>query len=109
MRSLELARKAGVKLGFGTDLLGQLQDDQCKEFLIRAQAMKPFEIIQLGDDHQCRDPAEAGRAWRTVPGAYADLLVIDGNPYPDLNLFQDEGKHLSAIMKGGRFYKNRLN
>src|SRR5438874_165895 len=34
LRSLDLARKAGVKIGFGTDLLGQLQNDQCLEFTI---------------------------------------------------------------------------
>ena len=109
MRSLELARKAGVKLGFGSDLLGQLQDDQCKEFLIRAQAMKPFEIIQSATIINAEILQKQGELGELVPGAYADLLVIDGNPYEDLNLFQDEGKHLSAIMKGGRFYKNRLN
>src|SRR5207237_5120864 len=36
LRSVELARRAGVKVGFGTDLLGQLQNDQCREFLIRS-------------------------------------------------------------------------
>ena len=41
-------------------------------------------------------------------GAFADLLVIDGNPLKDLKLFQEQGKHLSMIMKGGRFYKNEL-
>jgi imidazolonepropionase-like amidohydrolase len=109
MRSLELARKAGVKLGFGSDLLGQLQDDQCKEFLIRAQAMKPFEIIQSATIINAEILQKQGELGELVPGAYADLIVIDGNPYEDLNLFQDEGRHLSAIMKGGRFYKNTLN
>ena len=42
-------------------------------------------------------------------GAFADLIVVDGNPLKNLKLFQEEGKHLSAIMKGGRFHKNRLN
>jgi imidazolonepropionase-like amidohydrolase len=42
-------------------------------------------------------------------GAFADLLVIDGNPLKDLKLFLDQGQHLSAIMKAGRFHKNRLH
>src|SRR5947207_5419640 len=46
LRSVELARKAGVKLGFGTDLLGQLQDDQCGEFLVRAAILPAAEIIR---------------------------------------------------------------
>ena len=37
------------------------------------------------------------------------LLLIDGNPLKNLGLFQEQGKHLAAIMKGGRFHKNSLN
>jgi imidazolonepropionase-like amidohydrolase len=43
------------------------------------------------------------------PGAFADLLVVDGNPFRNLSLLQEQGQHLSLIMKGGRFHKNRLN
>ena len=43
------------------------------------------------------------------PGAFADLIVVDGNPLKNLGLFQEQGKHLSAIMKGGKFHKNRLD
>ena len=48
-------------------------------------------------------------SWLVLRSA-AQLMLdeLDGNPYEDLGLFQDEGRHLSAIMKGGRFYKNRL-
>lgn len=43
-----------------------------------------------------------------APEPAADLLLVDGNPLGDLGLFQDQGAHLSAIMKGGRFHKNCL-
>jgi imidazolonepropionase-like amidohydrolase len=43
------------------------------------------------------------------PGAFADLIVVDGNPLKDLTLLQDQGRHLSAILKGGRFHKNTLH
>ena len=35
------------------------------------------------------------------PGAFADLLVVDGNPLKDLGVLQEQGKHLAVIMKGG--------
>jgi imidazolonepropionase-like amidohydrolase len=41
-------------------------------------------------------------------GAIADLLVVDGDPTADVALLQGQGEHLSVIMKGGRFVKNRL-
>ena len=43
-----------------------------------------------------------------APGALADLLVVDGNPLTDLDLFQDQGAHLPVVMQGGRFHRNRL-
>jgi hypothetical protein len=42
-------------------------------------------------------------------GAFADIVVVDGNPLKDLTLLQDQGRHLAAIMKGGWFYKNSLH
>jgi imidazolonepropionase-like amidohydrolase len=97
-----------VKIGFGSDLLGQLQDDQCREFLIRAAVMKPQEIIHSATIVNAEIVQRPGQLGEIVPGAYADLLVVDGDPYKDLGLFQDQGAHLSAIIKGGRFYKNQL-
>jgi imidazolonepropionase-like amidohydrolase len=108
LRSVELARNAGVNIGFGTDLLGQLQNDQCREFLIRAELMKPAEIVHSATIVNAEIVQRAGELGELKPGAFADLLVVDGDPLADLGLFQDEGRHLSAIMKGGRFYKNRL-
>ena len=52
----------------------------------------------------CRAGSASSRA-----GAIADLLVVDGDPSKDVRLFQDQGAHLSVIMKEGRFHKNRLN
>jgi imidazolonepropionase-like amidohydrolase len=108
LRSVELARNASVKIGFGTDLLGQLQNDQSREFLVRADLMKPAEIIRSATLVNAEILQRAGELGELTPGAFADLIVVDGDPLADLGLFQDEGKHLSAIMKGGRFYKNRL-
>jgi imidazolonepropionase-like amidohydrolase len=108
LRSVEIARRAGVRIGFGTDLLGQLQDDQSREFLIRSDLMKPMEIIRSATVVNAEILQKPGELGELVPGAYADLLVVDGDPTRDLGLFQDQGRHLSAIMKGGVFYKNRL-
>ena len=52
---------------------------------------------------------QEGKLGTLKAGAYADLLLIDGDPLKNLGLFQEQGKHLAAIMKGGRFHKNQLN
>jgi imidazolonepropionase-like amidohydrolase len=50
-----------------------------------------------------------GRLGTLAPGAFADLIVMDGNPLQNLGLFQDQGRHLAAIMKGGQFHKRTLH
>lgn len=40
-----------------------------------------------------------------APGSYADLLVVDGDPTEDPTLFQNDGRALRAIMRGGRFFR----
>jgi len=51
---------------------------------------------------------QEGKLGTIAPGAFADLLVVDGNPLKNLGLFQDGGPHLSVIMKAGKFHKNAL-
>ena len=41
-------------------------------------------------------------------GAYADLLIVDGDPLTDIALVADPEANLRLIMKGGRIYKNAL-
>ncbi len=41
-------------------------------------------------------------------GAFADLLVVDGNPLDDIHLIENPGKNLSIVMKDGVIYKNTL-
>jgi imidazolonepropionase-like amidohydrolase len=53
-----------------------------------------------------RKPGELGVI---APGAYADLLVVDGNPLEDIGLLADPERYFAAIMKGGEFCKNRLD
>ncbi len=107
-RSLEICRRVGVPVAYGSDLLGQLQEEQSREFLIRGEVMKPLEVIQSATTVAARVLRQEGKLGVIAPGALADLLVVDGDPLGDLGLFQDQGAHLAAIMKGGRFHKNRL-
>jgi imidazolonepropionase-like amidohydrolase len=108
LRSLELCPSAGAEIGFGTDLLGQLQDDHCLEFLIRSEVLSPAEIIRSATITNARIVRQEGLLGELVPGAHADILVIDGNPLQDLNLFQDQGAHIPFIMKAGVPVKNTL-
>lgn len=41
-------------------------------------------------------------------GAYADLLLVDGNPLDDVSIPGDNGKNIALIMRDGKIYKNAL-
>jgi imidazolonepropionase-like amidohydrolase len=109
LRSLEICKRHGVPVAYGTDLLGQLQTEQSQEFTIRAQVVSPIEIIRSATTIGARLLRMEGKLGCLKPGAFADLIVVNGNPLKNLALFQEQGKHLSAIVKGGRFHKNTLN
>ncbi len=42
-------------------------------------------------------------------GAYADILVVKGNPLEDIELLVDPAKNIGVIMKDGKMYKNTLD
>jgi imidazolonepropionase-like amidohydrolase len=107
LRSLELAKRAGVRMAFGSDLLGQLQPDQSQEFLLRG-ALSPQEIVHSATIVAAELLGRPGELGVIAPGALADLLVVDGNPLKDLGLFQEQGAHIPVVMQGGRFHRNRL-
>lgn len=104
--SLDICRQAGVKVGFGSDLLGQLQEEQSREFLLRREVMTPIEIIRSATTIGAEIVRMQGKLGIIEPGAIADLLVVDGNPLEDLSLLQDQGAHLSVIMQQGRLHKH---
>jgi imidazolonepropionase-like amidohydrolase len=108
LQSLEYAKAAGVQLGLGTDLLGELHGYQSLEFSLRAEVLSPFEVIRSATTVNAALLNRSGELGVIAPGALADLLVVDGNPLIDLSLLQEQGKHLLLIMKGGQFYKNTL-
>ncbi|UYN95051.1 MAG: amidohydrolase family protein [Enhydrobacter sp.] len=108
LRSLEICKKSGVEVGYGSDLLGPLQVEQSREFLFRAEVLKPLEIIRQATTVGAKILRQEGRLGVIEPGAHADLIAIDGNPLRRLELFLDQGAHLPMIMKAGRFHKNTL-
>jgi imidazolonepropionase-like amidohydrolase len=107
-RSLEIATRAGVRVAFGTDV-GSCPDAQSREFLIRAEVQSAAEILRSATVVSAEVVRMAGKIGVVTPGAFADLLVVDGDPLEDLTVLLGQGEHLAAIMKEGAFYKNALN
>jgi len=103
--SLEILQRAGVKIGYGTDLLGPMHRHQSREFVIRAEAMAPFDIICSATIVNAELLNRVGELGIVAPDARADLIAVDGDPLADIALFDGQGEHLTHIMKDGVFYK----
>ena len=56
-----------------------------------------------------RNPYKAGPIGAIEPGAYADLLIVNGNPLEEISILEDPEKNLNFTMKDGQVYKNTLN
>ncbi len=108
-RSLEICKAAGVKVAYGSDLLGALAVDQSREFSIRAEVQKPIEVIRAATTIAAEVVRRPGRLGTIAPDAWADLIVVDDDPLKDITLLEGQGRHLAAIMKGGKFHKNRMS
>ena len=101
LRSLEIYRKAGVKMGFGSDLLGESQRLQSDEFRLRAEVLSPAEAIASATIVGAEVLGMPDRLGRLVPGALADILVVDGNPLRDVECLLGQGERIPLVMKEG--------
>jgi len=108
LRSLEIYRKAGVKMGYGSDLLGPSQRLQSDEFRIRAEILGVREVIASATVIGAEVLGMEGKLGRIVPDALADVLVVDGNPFRDISCLLGQGEHIPLVMKAGKVQYDRL-
>jgi imidazolonepropionase-like amidohydrolase len=101
-------RKAGLTMAFGTDLLGEMHRHQSEEFVIRGRVLPAQEVIASATHVAAKLLRLEGRIGIVAPGAYADLIAVDGDPLKDLALLTGQGRHMPLIMKGGKAIKKTL-
>jgi len=114
----KLAKKYRVKVAFGTDLLFDptLGPKQGKFLAKLKRWFTPYEALRIATSTNAellalsgpRNPYQAGPLGVVKEGAYADLLLVEGNPLENLDLVADPDKNFKVIMKDGRVYKNTL-
>jgi imidazolonepropionase-like amidohydrolase len=105
LRALELAHRGGVAIAFGTDLLGAMHQYQSTEFTIRAQVQPPAAIVRAATVVAAKLLNLEGQVGVVAEGAYADLLLVDGNPLEDAGVLAAPDRHLKLIMKGGHLVR----
>lgn len=108
MKSLEIMRKAGLMMAYGTDLLGPMHRHQSEEFVIRAGILSAREAIRSATADAATLLRMEGEIGCISKGAHGDLIVVDGNPLKKIELLTEQGRHMPMIVKGGRLVKDQL-
>ncbi|MDH5538939.1 MAG: amidohydrolase family protein [Rhizobacter sp.] len=109
IEAVRIARSEGVPVVFGTDLLGHMHERQSGEFDLRLAAMTPVEILQSATFVAAQLMRQEGEIGQLVAGAWADLLVIEGDPTRDLAMLAEPAQGIRLVMKGGRVVRGKLS
>lgn len=115
----QLAKKYKLKIAWGTDCLfdAALAAKEGKQLSKTTRWFSPFQVLKMGtyDNAQLlylcgkRNPYPEGKLGEISEGAYADLIIVDGNPLQNIKLIDDPQKNFLVIMKDGVMFKNRLS
>jgi imidazolonepropionase-like amidohydrolase len=115
----ETAKKIpNLKVTYGTDMFNlpeDVFDTQVKQMERLLKWYSPFEILKMATGTAgelfamsgLRNPYAEGDLGVVKEGAYADLLLVDGNPLDDLKAVTN-ANNIRIIMKDGKIYKNTI-
>jgi imidazolonepropionase-like amidohydrolase len=116
-KAYAFAKKLKIKTAWGTDSLfsAETAAQQGQMLAKMTRWYSGAEALQMATSANAdllamsgpRNPYP-GKLGRIEKDAYADMILVDGNPLADLSLVGDAGKNFKIIMKGGRIYKNTL-
>ena len=78
----------------------------------------PYQIMKMGTSNAAEvlswsggmnlNPYKYGKLGVVEPGAYADVVLVDGNPLQDITILNDYQDKFKVIMKDGKIHKNTL-
>ncbi len=113
----KLAKKYKIKTGWGTDTLfsARLDQRQGAQLAKLIRWYEPWEILKMATSDNAELLALSGprspyphKLGVIEKGAYADLILVDGNPLDNIDLISDPDKNFLLIIKNGVIYKNTL-
>ncbi len=117
VQAYALAQKYGIKTGWGTDMLFNPKNtgSQGRQLAKLTRFYEPLKLLGQATGVNgdllalsgARNPYP-GVVGRIALKAWADLLVVDGNPSTGLDFLADPEKNLKLVMKDGKIYKNTL-
>ena len=107
--ALRLFADAGVEMGYGSDLLGDMHQYQAFELKIRAELLGNLAAIRSATSTAAKILQQEGQLGCISAGAIADLLVVDGNPLENIECLVGQGEQLAMIIQAGAIKKNLID
>src|SRR6202023_2339098 len=104
--SFRRAVKAGVKIAFGTYVVGLSWGEATgREFPRMVEfGMTPMQAIQSATSRAAELLEMKGQLGVIAPGAYADVVAVSGDPLADIKILENVG----FVMKNGQVFKNEV-
>lgn len=95
--AVDIAKKNGVKIGFGTDLMGELEREQLNGLRLMSDVMTPLELLRAvtSTNAEILQRADLGRV---SVGSAGDLILLPRNPLVDVSALWDDNR---TIIKSG--------
>ncbi|HLJ59134.1 MAG TPA: amidohydrolase family protein [bacterium] len=104
-RAFQLGLRMGAKICFGTDVGSFPHGEQVDEFdLMVSYGMEPLEAIRSATTRAAELLRMEGRLGALTPGAYADLIAVEGDPVSSINAL----KQVRFVMKGGVVFRDSI-
>lgn len=105
MESLAIMAEAGLPMAYGSDLLGGMHRHQSGEFEIRGRVLPAQQVIAAATGIAAQLLRMEGKIGTLEPGAFGDLILVDGDPLADLSVLSGQGDRIPVIVKGGAVVK----
>lgn len=112
------ARKHDVLIVTGGDMFGPAYNNRQADNMVWMQTVgfSPYEIMKMGTSNAAEvlswsggmNPYKYGKLGVIEEGAYADIVLVDGNPLEDISLLNKYQDKFKVIIKDGKLHKNAL-
>jgi imidazolonepropionase-like amidohydrolase len=102
-KNIAHAFASGVKVAFGTDSAVYPHGLNAHEFAVMVKlGLTPLQAIQAATVNAADLLGWPGRVGSLEPGAWADIVAVDGDPLKDVTALE----RVKFVMKGGEVVKN---
>jgi imidazolonepropionase-like amidohydrolase len=108
LEALAIAKKLGLKIASGSDLLGPMQRHKGMELELKARVLGPMGAIVASTKTNAELLKKEKDLGTIEAGKLADLILVQGDPLKDIAILQQYQEKITLIIQGGRVYKNIL-